>query len=82
MDPPHRILEQVDDLMIVRVNQAGPLGRWHKDHLADLAMLASDVGAITDILQGAILAASDQIDLMTGQALAEILHLPWNPKQG
>ena len=63
------------------------MGRWHKGHLADLARLADDVGAnetyaITDILQWAILAASDRIDLPTGQALAKILHLPWDPKKG
>jgi len=86
-DTSQRRLAQASDLMMVRVNRAGPVGRWRTGGLADLATLADDVGAnethaITDILQRAILAASDRIDGPTGQALAGILHLPWDPKSG
>ena len=35
--------------------------------------------AVTDILQVAIVAASEQVDSATGQELAETLELPWDP---
>ena len=77
-------LESVEDLLMVRVDQEGLTGRWHKGGLADLAKLADDIGAnetyaITDTLKHAITVASEQIDAHTGQALAVILELPWDP---
>ena len=81
---PGQRLADAADLLMVRVNQGGPIGRWHSGNLANLARLADDIGAnetyaITDILQRAILAASEQIDSPTGQDLAETLELPWDP---
>ena len=68
---------------MVKVNQGGIVGRWRKGRLSDLAILADDIGAnetyaVRDILQQAILAASGQIDLATGQDLAKALDLPWD----
>ena len=84
---PARRLADAADLLMVRVNQGGIIGRWRSGSLADLARLADDIGvnetyAITDILQRAILAASEQIDAPTGQDLAETLELPWDPGKG
>ena len=78
-----RTLEGTADLLMVRVSQGGTLGHWRKGRLSDLARLADDIGAnetyaVTDILQRAILAASEQIDSATGQDLAETLELPWD----
>ena len=81
---PGQRLADATDLLMVRVNQSGPIGRWRSGSLADLARLADDIGvnetyAITDILQRAILAASEQIDVPTSRDLAETLELPWDP---
>ena len=77
-------LAAATDLLMVRVNQSGTVSQWHSGTLAHLARLADDIGAnetyaITDILQRAILAASEQIDSPAGQDLAETLELPWDP---
>ena len=84
-ETPQQRLEHADDLLMARVSQAGPIGRWRRGRLSDLAKLADDIGAnetyaVTDILQRAILAASELIDLPTGMDLAGTLELPWNPK--
>ena len=81
---PRQVLEATVDLLMVRVNQGGTIGQWRKGGLSDLAVLADDVGAnetyaVTDILQVAIVAASEQVDSETGQELAETLELPWDP---
>ena len=81
---PLQTLRSTADLLMVKVNQAGTIGRWRKGRLSELARLAEDLGAnesyaITDILQRAILAASEQIDSTTGRDLAEALSLPWDP---
>ncbi|MCY3879120.1 MAG: hypothetical protein OXF74_08070 [Rhodobacteraceae bacterium] len=86
-DTPQQILELTDDLLMAKVNQAGPIGHWHKGRLSDLVKLADDIGAnetyaVTDILTQAILAASELINLPTGQNLAQTLRLPWEPKEG
>ena len=81
---PREILESTADLLMARVSQGGAIGHWRKGGLSDLARLADDIGAnetyaVTDILQRAIIAASEQMDLATGQDLAETLELPWDP---
>ncbi len=81
---PRQILEVTPDLLMVRVSQAGTIGHWRKGRLSDLAILADDIGAnetyaVTDILQRAIIAASEQMDSATGQDLAATLELPWDP---
>ena len=81
---PRQILESTADLLMARVSQSGAIGHWRKGGLSDLAILADDIGAnetyaVTDILQRAIIAASEQMDLATGQDLAETLELPWDP---
>ena len=81
---PRQILESTADLLMARVSQGGAIGHWRKGGLSDLARLADDIGAnetyaVTDILQRAIIAASEQMDLATGQDLAETLELPWDP---
>ena len=86
-ETPQRRLEHADDLLMAKVSQAGPVGRWRRGRLSDLAKLADDIGAnetyaVTDILQRAILAASELVDLPTGLDLAETLELPWNPARG
>ena len=83
---PLQIIEGTADLLMVRVRQGGTIGHWRKGSLADLAILADDIGAnetyaVTDILQCAIIAASERIDLVTGQDLAETLELPWDPSK-
>lgn len=84
---PRQSMEAAADLLMVKVSQAGTVGPWRKGGLLDLAILADDVGAnetyaVTDILQRAIVAASEQIDLTTGQDLADALELPWDPGKG
>ena len=81
---PRQILESTADLLMARVSQGGAIGHWRKGGLSDLARLADDIGAnetyaVTDILQRAIIAASEQMDLATGQDLAAALELPWDP---
>ena len=83
-ETPRQALEGTADLLMVRVSQGGTIGHWRKGRLSDLAILADDIGAnktyaITEILQRAIIAASEQIDSVTGQDLAETLELPWDP---
>ncbi len=77
-------LEIASDLLMVKISKAGMIGRWREGSLADLAILADDIGAnetyaVTDILQRAILEASEELDSSTGQELAETLELPWDP---
>ena len=84
---PRQTLEAAADLMMVKVNQAGTIGHWRTGSVSDLAILADDVGAneayaVTDILQRAIVAASEQMDSTTGQDLADALELPWDPGRG
>ena len=79
---PRQLLEGADDLLMARVSRGGTIGHWRKGRLSGLAILADDIGAnetyaVTDILQRAIIAASEQIDMATGQDLAKILGLPW-----
>ena len=81
---PRETLKSIADLLMVRVGQGGAVGKWRTGGLSELAILAEDIGAnetyaITDTLQHAILVASEQIDSATGQDLAEILELPWDP---
>ena len=81
---PRQILEQTADLLMTKVSQSGTIGSWRKGSLSDLAILADDIGAnetyaVTDILKSAIVGASEQIDLPTGQDLANTLELPWDP---
>jgi len=81
---PRQRLEASADLLMVRVSQGGTIGRWHRAGVADLAKLSDDVGAnetyaISDILKRAIAAACEQIDEVTGQDLAAVLELPWDP---
>ena len=83
-ETPRQLLDSTADLLMVRVSQGGAIGHWRKGRLADLVTLADDVGAnetyaVTDILQRAIIAASEQMDLATCQDLAETLELPWDP---
>ena len=83
---PLQIIEGTADLLMVRVSQGGTIGHWRKGSLADLAILADDIGAnetyaVTDILQLAIIAASERIDSATGQDLAVTLELPWDPSK-
>ena len=80
-------LEGTRDLLVVKVSQGSTIGHWRKGRLSDLAILADDVGAnetyaVTDILQRAIVAASEELDSTTGQDLAETLELPWDPGKG
>ena len=82
---PRQQFMATEDLLMVRVGQGGELGRWRKGRLSELALLADDIGAnetyaVTDILQQAILLASQRIDSATGQDLARTLALPWAPK--
>ncbi|MCY3823626.1 MAG: N-6 DNA methylase [Nitrospinae bacterium] len=79
---PRQLIEDADDLLMVRVNRGGTIGHWRKGRLSALAILADDIGAnetyaVTDILQRAIITASEQINMATGQDLAETLELPW-----
>ena len=72
---------------MVRVDQGGPMGRWHKGGLSELVKLADDIGAnetyaITDTLKHAITVASDQIVPDTCQKLAAALELPWESNNG
>ena len=81
---PRQRLAHAADLLMVRVSKAGTVGRWRNGRVSDLARLAEDIGAnetyaVTDILQRAILAASERIDSATGQDLADTLELPWDP---
>ena len=39
-----QILENAEDLLMVRVNQGGPMNRWHQGGLAKLTKPANDVG--------------------------------------
>lgn len=82
---PRQRFMATEDLLMVRVGQGGELGRWRKGRLSELALLADDIGAnetyaITDILQQAILLASQRIDSATGRDLARTLELPWMPR--
>jgi len=82
---PRRRIKESEDLLMVRVGQGGELGHWRRGRLAELATLANEIGAnetyaVTDILQQAILAASQRIDAATGQDLAQTLALPWAPR--
>ena len=84
-DTPRRQIMATEDLLMVRVGQGGELGRWRKGRLSELAMLADDIGAnetyaVTQILQQAILLASQRIDSATGRDLARTLALPWAPR--
>ena len=77
-------IENTNDFLMVKVRQGGTIGRWRKGGLHDLATLADDIGAnktyaVTDILQRAIMVASEHIDTATGQDLAKTLELPWVP---
>lgn len=83
---PRQRFMATEDLLMVRVGQGGELGRWRKGRLSELALLADDIGAnetyaVTDILQQAILLASQRIDSATGQDLARTLTLPWAPRK-
>ncbi len=80
-------LEGASDLLMVKVSQAGMIGRWRWGSLADLAILADDIGAnethaVTDILKRAILTASEELGSATGEELADTLDLPWDPGKG
>lgn len=82
---PRQRFMATEDLLMVRVGQGGELGRWRKGRLSELALLADDIGAnetyaVTDILQQAILLASQRIDSATGRDLARTLELPWMPR--
>ena len=86
-ETPRQILEVTRDLLMVRVSQGSTIGHWRKGRLSDLAILADDIGAnetyaVTDILQRAIIVASEELDSATGQDLAETLELPWDPGKG
>ena len=77
-----QILENAEDLLMVRVNQGGPMSRWHEGGLDELAKLADDIGAnetyaITDTLKHAITVGSNQIATDTCRELATALELPW-----
>ena len=81
---PRQVLQSITDLLMVRVNRGGAIGNWHSGGLSDLVRLADDIGAnetyaVTDILQRAIISASEQIDAATGRDLAAALELPWDP---
>ena len=39
-----QILENTEDLLMVRVNQGGTMNRWHQGSLAKLTKLANDIG--------------------------------------
>lgn len=81
---PRQRLDDSTDLLMVRVNQGGIVGHWHRGSVVDLTRLADDIGAnetyaVTDILRHAIIVASEEIDVSTGQDLATALELPWDP---
>ena len=80
-------LETTKDLLMVRVSHGGATGHWRSGGLAELAKLSDDIGAnetyaITDIIQRAILAASELFDTATRKDLATALELPWDPGRG
>ena len=82
-----QLLENAEDLLMVRVNQGGLMSRWHKGGLVELGKLADDIGAnetyaITDTLKHAITVASNQIAPETCRELAATLELPWELKKG
>ena len=76
-------LRTTNDLLMVRVNQAGTVSHWHRGGISELIKLVDDVGAetyaITLILQEAFATASEQIPVSIEQALAKKLELPWTP---
>lgn len=81
---PRQRLDVSTDLLMVRVNQGGIIGHWHRGSVVDLTKLADDIGAnetyaVTDILRRAIIVASEQINASMGQKLATTLELPWDP---
>ena len=81
---PRQRLDTSTDLLMVRVNQSGIIGHWHRGSVVDLTRLADDIGAnetyaVTDILRRAIIVASEQINASMGQKLATTLELPWDP---
>ncbi len=78
------VIESSNDLLMVKVNQAGAVTNWHSGGVRDLIKLASDVGAnktyaVTSILKRAVIAASENISAESGEHLARILQLPWAP---
>ena len=80
-------LETTKDLLMVKVSHSGAAGHWRSGGLGELTKLSDDIGAnetyaITDIIQRAILAASELIDAATGKDLATALELPWDPGKG
>ena len=82
-----QIFENAEDLLMVRVNQGGPMSRWHQGGLAELAKLADDIGAnetyaITDTLKRSITVASNQIAAETCRELAAALELPLDSDKG
>ena len=82
-----QLLENAEDLLMVRVNQGGPMSRWHEGGLTELGELADDIGAnetyaITDTLKHAITVASNQIAPETCRELATALELPWELNKG
>ena len=83
-ETPGQLLGRAADLLMARVNHGGVIGHWRTGGLSDVAVLADDVGAnetyaVTDILQQAIVAASERIDVTTARELAVTLDLPWDP---
>ncbi len=81
---PRKRLDDTAGLLIVRVNQSGIIGHWRRGSVVDLTRLAGDIGAnetyaVTDILRRAVIAASEEINVSTGQDLATVLDLPWDP---
>ncbi len=84
---PMRRLAETSDLMMVQVNQSGTIGRWRRGSSVDLIRIADDIGTnetcvITDTLRRAIMCASEEIDITTGEEIASVLELPWNPANG
>ena len=82
-----QLLENAENLLMVRVNQGGPMSRWHEGGPAELAKLADDIGAnetyaITDTLKHAITVASNQIAAETCRELAAALELPLDSDKG
>ena len=85
-ETPVQLLGDADNLLMARVNQAGTIGHWRTGGLSDIALLADDVGAnetyaVTDILQHAVVTASERIDATTARELAATLDLPWDPSK-
>ena len=69
---PRQTLEVTRDLLMVKVSQGSTIGHWRKGRLSDLEILADDVGAnetyaVTDILQRAIVVASEELDSATAR---------------